>query len=320
MNLFKFSLIIFIILLGILWAIPTEHSLFVSEKNFKNKKNLSEINKKQSDSYFQKNILCLGVPGKGHPGEKLTDTIILAVVNLPKNITLISIPRDLLVEISYSNQKKMTKINQLYQIGGIKLIKNKVQEITGLETDNYITVDLIAVKEIIDSLDGLNIYVPYDINDYYFPGPNYSYTTFSIKKGWRYLNGELALKYIRTRHIGEGDFDRMKRQQQVIYAIKQKIAGLNPIFDLPKYIKIFYSLKTHINTDLKLSEIIYLVKETRKINSDQIRHIVIDKRSGFLTSEKITLNGYPASVLLPKQGTNNYKEIKDFILQKINQN
>ena len=216
MKLFKFSIILSIILLGILWAAPTEYSLFVSKKISESKKNLSEIIEKQSHSYFQKNILCLGIPGKGHPGEKLTDTIILAVVNLPKNITLISIPRDLLVEISYSNQKKLTKINHLYQIGGIDLIKKKVQEITGIEANNYVIVDLIAVKEIIDALDGLNIYVPYDINDYYFPGPNYSYTTFSIKKGWRYLDGELALKYIRTRHIGEGDFDRMKRQQQVI--------------------------------------------------------------------------------------------------------
>ena len=320
MKLFKFSIILSIILLGILWAAPTEYSLFVSKKISESKKNLSEIIEKQSVSYFQKNILCLGIPGKGHPGEKLTDTIILAVVNLPKNITLISIPRDLLVEISYSNQKKLTKINHLYQIGGIDLIKKKVQEITGIEANNYVIVDLIAVKEIIDALDGLNIYVPYDINDYYFPGPNYSYTTFSIKKGWRYLDGELALKYIRTRHIGEGDFDRMKRQQQVIYAIKQKITGLNPILDLPKYIKIFYSLKTHINTDLKLSEIIYLVKEIRKIDSYQIKHIVIDKKSGVLTSGKITLNGYPASVLLPKQGINNYQEIKNFILQKINKN
>ncbi|MBL7155126.1 MAG: LCP family protein [Candidatus Portnoybacteria bacterium] len=267
----------------------------------------------------EKNILVLGRPGKGYSGGNLTDTIILVhLESVEKKATLISLPRDLLVEISY--QKGLTKINSLYNLVGIEGLKEKIEEITDLSVDHHILVDLTVVKEIIGLVDGINVYVPQDINDPYFPGPNYTYQTFILKAGWRYLDSQTALKYIRTRYTSpNGDFDRMARQQQIIRLLKQKVLTLNPLWNFPTYLKIFNTLKSHIQTDLGLIEMKSFYQTAQEIEIDQITHLVIDKkRTDLLIGGQVMLGQQLASVVYPKTGQGNYSEIKEYIQKTIN--
>ncbi|MFH1388194.1 MAG: LCP family protein, partial [Patescibacteria group bacterium] len=267
------------------------------------------------------NILALGRPGQGYSGGNLTDTIILINLNPTNNkAILISLPRDLLVE----NQKYgySTKINSVYNSEGIEALKEKVTEITGLPIDKHIIVDLVVVKEIITSIDGLNVFVPQDINDLFFPGPNHTYDSFKIKAGWRYLDGETALKYIRTRYTSpNGDFDRMARQQQIINLLKQKVLALNPLWDFPTYLKIFNTLNRHIETDLGIMEIKDLWQTTKDIEIDNIVNLVIDKKeTELLMGGQVLFGEQMASVVYPKAGKENYEEIKKYIQEKINKN
>jgi LCP family protein required for cell wall assembly len=260
------------------------------------------------------NILALGRPGKGYPGQDLTDTIILVHLKpAEKKAALISLPRDLLVKVP--NRGQLTKINSLYSLAGIETLKEKIEEITGLPIDYYVLIDLVVAKEIIDLVDGLNVFVPQDINDPFFPGPNYSYQAFILPAGWRYLDGEMALKYIRTRYTSpNGDFDRMARQQQVIQLLKQKVLSLNPLWDLPTYLKIFYTLKDHIETNLSLWEIKSLWQIAKDIRTDQITNLVIDKKkTNLLVDGQVTFGNQPASVVYPRAGQENYSEIRNFI-------
>lgn len=260
------------------------------------------------------NILALGRPGQNYPGQNLTDTIILIHLNAgQEKAVLISIPRDLLVKVPGRNQ--MTKINSLYQLVGIEGLKEKIEEIVQLPIDHYILIDLTVAKEIIDLVGGLNIYVRQDINDPYFPGPNYTYQSFNLSAGWRYLDGETALKYIRTRYTSpNGDFDRMARQQQVINLLKQKVLSLNPLWDFPTYLKIFNSLNNHIETDLGLLEIKSLWQTAKEIDAQRISNLVIDKKeTNLLVGGQVMLGGQKASVAYPKAGQGNYEEIRDFI-------
>ncbi|MCG2809332.1 MAG: LCP family protein [Candidatus Portnoybacteria bacterium] len=269
------------------------------------------------------NILALGRPGDGYSGGNLTDTIIL--IHLKQNeesdsgqkAFLISLPRDLLVQIP--NRGGLTKINALYSLVGIEWLKEKIYEITGLAVDHHIIVDLAVVEEVISLVDGLNVFVEQDINDPYFPGPNYSYQTFNLSAGWRYLNGATALRYIRTRYTSpNGDFDRMSRQQQVIQLLKQKVLALNPLWDFPTYVKIFSSLQSHIETDLGIMEMKSFWQTAQKIGSDNISSIVIDKKeTGLLIGGQVPLGQYTASVVYPKAGQENYNEIRKFIEQII---
>ncbi len=279
-----------------------------NDNNLVNNKDKQEIN-----------ILALGRPGQGYSGGDLTDTIILINLNPINNkAILISLPRDLLVkneEYGY-----LTKINSIYNSSGIEALKEKVTEITGLPIDKHILIDLVVVKEIINSIDGLNVFVPQDINDPFFPGPNHSYESFNLKSGWRYLDGTTALKYIRTRYTSpNGDFDRMARQQQIINLLKQKVLALNPLWEFPTYLKIFNTLNKHIETDLGIIEIKSLWQTTKDIKIDNIVNIVIDKKgTELLTGGQVLFGEQMASVVYPKAGQGNYEEIKEYIKQRIN--
>ena len=263
---------------------------------------------------IEKNILVLGRPGQGYSGGDLTDTIILVHLEpIEERATLISLPRDLLVKVP--GQDNLTKINSLYCLVGIEGLKEKIEEITDLSIDHYILVDLAVVKEIIKLVDGLNVYVPQDIDDPYFPGANYTYQAFTLKAGWRYLDGQTTLKYIRTRYTSpNGDFDRMARQQQIIRLVKQKVLALNPLWNFPTYFKIFNTLKNHIQTDLGLMEMKSLWQTAQELNIDQITHLVIDKkRTNLLVGGQAMLGGQVASVVYPKAGQGNYSEIREYI-------
>jgi len=273
-----------------------------------------------------KTFLLLGVPGAGNDAPDLTDTIILLKLEPnPVKATMISIPRDLFVKIPDSEQ--FVKINSLYAIGkagknaefGLNLIKQKVEEVSGQKIDNYFLIDLSAVKQIINDLGGLNVYVAQDIVDNFYPGPNHSYQTFEIKAGWRYLDGEEATKYMRSRHSLNGDFDRIERQQQVLLTLKQKVAGLNPIFDLPELLDILNKLQNNIKTDIPMTDYPLLWQLAKKITPDQINKIAIDREeSDLLVSGSIQYDNGVASILKPKAGEENYNEIQKFIAEAIN--
>jgi len=260
------------------------------------------------------NILTLGRPGQGYSGSNLTDTIVLIHLEpAEKKAVLISLPRDLLVTNSKTGQ--LVKINSLYYISGIEQLKEKITEITGLPIDYYALIDIVVAKEIITLVDGVNVLVPQDIVDPYFPGPNYSYQTFNLAAGWRYLDGETALRYIRTRYTSpNGDFDRMARQQQVIHLLKQKVLELNLLWDFPTYLRIFSSLRDHIETDLGLMELKSLWQIVQDTPVSQIRTVVIDKKeTNLLVGGQTMFGEQRASVVYPQAGQGEYKEIKEYI-------
>jgi len=273
---------------------------------------LSSVFNRKDESTI--NILTLGRPGQGYSGSNLTDTIVLIHLKpSEKKAVLISLPRDLLVKNNKTGQ--LTKINSLYYISGIQQLKEKITEITGLPIDYYALIDITVAKEVITLVDGINVLVPQDIADPYFPGPNYSYQTFNLAAGWRYLDGETALKYIRTRYTSpNGDFDRMARQQQIIHLLKQKVLELNPLWDFPTYLKIFNSLRDHIETDLGLLELKSLWQIVKDTPADQIRTIVIDKKeTSLLTGGQTMFGEQRASVVYPRAGQGEYKGIKKYI-------
>lgn len=308
---FGLSLIIIIGLFCFIQSIPAS-SIKISGEEYKEEVG-GILPLTQTTPNSEMNILLLGQPGAGYSGGQLTDTIIIAHLEPEEKAVLISLPRDLLVSLPGENN--FNKINSLYYSSGIEALKTKIEEISQITIDHYVLVDLMVIEEIIDLIDGLNVYVAQDINDPYFPGPNYSRQTFLLKSGWRYLDGPTTLKYIRTRYTSpNGDFDRMARQQQIIHLIKQKVLDLNLLWDLPTYLKIFHTLQEHIKTDLSLMEIKNLYQTVRQIEPEEISHLVIDKkRTDLLVGGLVPFGQQMASVVYPKAGQENYQEIKEYI-------
>lgn len=274
----------------------------------------------------QINFLLLGLPGRGNNAPGLSDTIMLATLKpQEKRIYFFSVPRDLYVK---SENGDFAKINSLYILGKNKnsnspannIIK-AVEKVAGQKIDYFITMDLPAVKKIVDDLGGLNVNVSETVRDPMLSGIGNGYETFYIEKGWRYFEGQTTLKYLRTRSSSNGDFDRMRRQQDILEAFRKKIFGLNLFWDFPKIIKIYSQLQNNIETNMTTEEMRQIYKIVKEIEAENMAYEVIEKKETGLvvTDSAVTENGSIASIVRPSAGLENYEEIQEFIKNTLNE-
>ena len=264
------------------------------------------------EDYLNKriNVLILGHRGeKAIAGGILTDSImVFSLLPQQKKGALISIPRDLYVEIPESG---WWKINHAYVYGkkrgsGLDLPKKVVSEITGLEIHYAVAFDIEAVKEIVDILGGIDIY-----EEEPFYGEFYGHKV-SLKKGWNHLNGSETLAYIGVRNFKEGDFKRIEHQQKAAIAIKEKIEKEGLLKRPDKILKIYLSLHSHIDTDLPLSQIKNLLETFRNIKIEDIKTFEFST-SNYLRATHTRDGAY---ILIPQKGWRNYEDLH-FVCQNI---
>jgi len=268
--------------------------------------------KGQSDG--RTNILLLGMGGKNHPGGYLSDTMIVASINYSdKKLGLLSIPRDLWVPISGYGH---AKINEAYADGennrktatsGGALSSKTVENILGIPIHYYVSLDFEGFKKIVDTIGGVDIYVEKDIYDPYYPAENMiDYSPFKITTGLHHLDGALALKYARSRET-TSDFDRSRRQEQVMLAVKEKILTLNILTNPKKITEIINILGDHIKTNMQIEEIYALWNESKTIDTTNIINKVLD------TSEKgplVSAQDYRGYYIYPRKGVDNFTDLK----------
>lgn len=162
------------------------------------------------------------------------------------------------------------KINHAYAYGGINLLKNVIEKITGLEINNYVVLNFKNFKKIIDTFGGINIDVPKDM--YYrddYDGENG--LIIDLKKGNQTLNGEKAMQFVRYRDE-EGDI-RVKRQQLFLEAVISKITSIDTLPNIPFMIK---ELVSGINTNIGFDDIKTYFSYLQINNTYQIKSISVD--------------------------------------------
>lgn len=236
-------------------------------------------------------FLILGTHGS------LTDTIILASVNEEKKtVSLFSIPRDLVVN--------GRRINEFYYRYGIDLMRDEIKEITGLYPEKYAVIDMEAFSTIIDELGGVDVTVEKAIYDSLYPGANGGYSTFSISAGLHHMDGTTALKYARSRE-STTDFDRAKRQQQIVEAVREKIEALDWIDNMDEFIGMYNAVIDSLDTDVDL---LSAVSYMRTYKDYTIEGGNVLSTSNYLSHFE-GING--AYLLMPKDST--YAEIHEFV-------
>ena len=257
------------------------------------------------------NILLLGIGGEGHDGPYLSDTnIILSIKPSTEQVAMISVPRDLAAKINNYGYRKINNANafgEMEQPGnGGEYARHIFENTFNIDIPYYARVDFTAFKEIIDNVGGITVDVERSFTDNSYPGPNDSYQTVSFEAGQQELNGERALIFSRSRHgnNGEGsDFARARRQQIMLSALKKKMLSSSTYLNPLTLQKITSSLSRHIVTNLDLSQIAFLANLGKDIDSDNIRHLVLDDSpTGFL---KPIIGENGAYLLAPKSGTFN---------------
>jgi hypothetical protein len=147
----------------------------------------------------------------------------------------------------------------------------------GVPIHFYARVNFSAFETLIDEVGGIDIYVPEAIEDPYYPDGHYGYDPFNIDAGQQHMDGATALKYARTRATFGGDFDRGRRQQEVILAVRDRVVRLEQVPQLiAKAPTLMETLGDAVRTDMSLDEAMRLAQLASEIEPEQIVTAVLD--------------------------------------------
>ncbi len=215
---------------------------------------------------------------QANEGAPRSDSMWLLTIDpLSKTAGMMSIPRDTWVQIPGGD---FGKINTAYSIGegnklpggGPGLAEKTVEGFLGVPIDYYAQIDFQAFVDFIDQLDGIWIDVPSEIKvDPLGPG-----NTVVLQPGRQRVWGAVALGYARNRYEGGSDFERSKRQMQVIMAIRDRV--MQPNY-LPKLIKnsprLYEKLAGGIHTNMSITDAIQLALLVQQVQPENIHKAVI---------------------------------------------
>lgn len=254
------------------------------------------------------NFLLLGIGGAGHEGPDLTDTIIMASLRPSDGrVAMLSIPRDLSVDIPGYGWRKINHANAFGEWEtegqGPILASQVVSNVTGQPIHYFVRVDFDGFIEFIDEIGGIDVYVERNFTDYSYPDGDNKYQVVSFEEGLQKMDGDAALKFVRSRHGTNGeasDFARSRRQQIVIAAVKNKILTPSVMLNPKKILSLYESVQKSVETNLTTREILLLANIALRVDADNIKNTVLDtgpSSSLYATS----IDG--AYMILPRGGT-----------------
>lgn len=276
------------------------------------------------------NALILGLDSRTDSFQGLTDTILIGSISVAEGKpALISIPRDFWVTLPVALSCGNNKINVAYNCGGgayqanthfdrekaANFARNKIEGILGITIPYWVVVDFGGFKEIINTLEGIKVCVETTFDDYAYPVPGREsahpvssrYEHLHFNAGCQTMSGETALKYARSRTgtNGEGsDFARVRRQQNVILGVKDKVISLNLLLNPGKLSKLFQQFSASIKTNATLGEIKRALEIGNRFpDLNQIKSLVLDPDSGMTYHPANAAPYGGAYVIVPKGGT-----------------
>jgi LCP family protein required for cell wall assembly len=219
------------------------------------------------------NILVAGVDTRGgltrrqevqlHVGNAISsnsDTLML--VHIPANhqsIQVVSLPRDSWVNIPGHG---MSKINAAYGYGGPQLMVSTVEQATGLTINDYIEVDFLGFVKVINALRGVNICVPFAVDD--------SYSGLHLSAGRHHVGGITALEFARDRHsFAASDLARITDQQQLLSSMFTEATQTGVLADPVRLQQFLSSVTAAIKVD-KGFNLIRLADELRGLRATDV--------------------------------------------------
>ena len=211
------------------------------------------------------NILVLGSDRrKNLAGDKgRSDTIMLLRIDpVTKSISMLSIPRDLRVEIPGWGTDR---INAAYSDGGASLSVQTFKLLTGLPVNHFIDVNFIGFIDIVDYLGG--VYIDVD-RQYYNNTAVTGYASIDIQAGYQRLNGHDALNFVRYRHDQLGDWGRMQRQQLFLRELKRQALRWQNVLKFPKLIGMI--TRNTVSDVSSIKQLVSLIQLTLGVNTSHI--------------------------------------------------
>lgn len=196
-----------------------------------------------------------------------SDSIMIVSINeSTKEIKLVSVYRDTLMDIASGAMNKSQKVNYAYQLGGAVTAINTLNTNLDLNITDYVAVDFSAMASIIDAVGGVNINVVDDeINNF---NKNLAeqisisgkYSSGITQAGQYTLDGQQAVAYSRIRSTGSGDITRTERQRIILLKVIDKLIKADTS-SLSAFVDVSFN---NISTSLNKDSILDLVKAVAK--------------------------------------------------------
>ncbi len=237
------------------------------------------------------NVLLLGIDRRGGSDWAYrTDTIM--VVGLDpgsRGAAVLSIPRDLQVTIPGYGEDRINTANVYgyvrdYRGGGPALLQATIEANFGIPIDGYLMFDFAAFEQIVDALGGIDLDVEEPLHDTRYPDPRpgdpHAYKTIHFDAGPQHMDGKRALEYARSR-MSTSDFDRARRQQEILLAIRRKVLSLGAI---PRWPSLAAVILEAVKTDLGLGEMLSLGLSSVRTDPASVEQVVL--KSPYVVSHR----------------------------------
>jgi len=230
------------------------------------------------------------------------DTILLLRIDPSSGrAALMNLPRDLYVAVPGHDSRKINTAHVFGELdpdlpgGGPELLKRTIELNLGLAVHRYVRVDFEGFQRIIEALEGVEIDVPEDgLYDDEFPDKGCGTVTIEFEPGRQHMDGERALQYARSRH-STSDFDRSKRQMQLLLALRERAMDLGALAKLPRLVP---ALLDTVDTNLSVAEILSLAGVAGGMDTEDITTLPVDENA--VTDARIHIDGANQAVLFLK--------------------
>ncbi|MFC8409437.1 LCP family protein [Arthrobacter sp. NPDC057259] len=188
-----------------------------------------------------------------------SDVMMLLDISADNNhVNVVSFPRDLLVDVpackdSATNEQHAARsgvmINSAMAEAGIGCAVDTVNKLTGMEIDHFMMADFNAVKELSNTVGGVDVCVDTAVND-----PD---SGLKLPKGTSQVQGEQALAFLRTRHAfaNGGDLGRIKAQQSFLASLTRKLKADGTLSDPQKVLSIADTMTKNLTVDDGLASV-----------------------------------------------------------------
>lgn len=251
------------------------------------------------------NVLVMGLDTRvGDTVDQNTDTmLVLSLDPLNKTAAMLSIPRDTYIDRPGTYQGK---VNAAFAFGGAPLARKIVGDMLGIPIHSYALIDFEAFNKIIDGVGGVIVDAKRPIRDESYPTSDYGIERLDILAGPQLMHGNVALKYARSRH-DSNDYSRAKRQQEVIGALRARLAQPEALRTLPSLMD---SVGTTVETDFDPANVLPLARTGTGIDSGSITSDVLYPCGGDYPHCELTSNNENGFYLFP-----NRQKVLDFAAQ-----
>jgi len=216
------------------------------------------------------NVLVLGIDTRdSDPATRNTDTmLVISIDPVNKTAAMLSIPRDVFVDRPGTFQGK---INGAFSFGGPQLVRRLVDDLLGVPIHAYVLVNFDAFNKIIDGVGGVVVDAKRPVRDENYPTNDFGIERIDILTGPQLMHGDVALKYARSRH-DTNDYSRARRQQEVIGALRTRLAQPDALRTLPSLID---NVGTTTETDFDPANVLPLARTGTGIDSGAIASDVL---------------------------------------------